>query len=390
MKIARKSPELLILLMTVGSAISWAVWLNLLNNFAIDEIDFTGAEMGILQSLREVPGFLAFTVIFVLAFIREQKLAYISLALLGGGVILTGFVETNMTFYLATIIMSIGFHYFETINGSLTLQWIEKDKTAEFLGRVIATRSAASIIAFSLVWLLFEQFQVAYMWLYLIGGGVCIAIVLFCWQHFSLFPEKVTQTKKIILRKRYWLYYALQFMSGARRQIFVVFAGFLMVEKFDFTVAEISLLLLANAAVNIVVAPKIGRLIHKFGERKALIFEYVGLTFIFAGYAFVESSYLAVFLYIADHLFFSIAIALKTYFQKIADPADIASSAGVSFTINHIAAVFIPVVFGLVWLYSPSLVFLAGAGMAIVSLLLALNMPASPSAGNEVLLGKFA
>ncbi len=390
MKIARKSPELLILLMTVGSAISWAVWLNLLNNFAIDEIDFTGAEMGILQSLREVPGFLAFTVIFVLAFIREQKLAYISLALLGGGVILTGFVETNMTFYLATIVMSIGFHYFETINGSLTLQWIEKDKTAEFLGRVIATRSAASIIAFSLVWVLFEQFQVAYMWLYLIGGGVSIAVVLFCWQHFSLFPEKVVQTKKIILRKRYWLYYALQFMSGARRQIFVVFAGFLMVEKFDFTVAEISLLLLANAAVNIVVAPKIGRLIHKFGERKALIFEYVGLTFIFAGYAFVESSYLAVFLYIADHLFFSIAIALKTYFQKIADPADIASSAGVSFTINHIAAVFIPVAFGLIWLYSPSLVFLAGAGMAVISLLLAFNMPASPSAGNEVLLGKFA
>jgi len=132
MKIARKSPELLILLMTVGSAISWAVWLNLLNNFAIDEIDFTGAEMGILQSLREVPGFLAFTVIFVLAFIREQKLAYISLALLGGGVILTGFVETNMTFYLATIIMSIGFHYFETINGSLTLQWIKKEKQRSF------------------------------------------------------------------------------------------------------------------------------------------------------------------------------------------------------------------------------------------------------------------
>jgi len=390
MKIARKSPELLILLMTVGSAISWAVWLNLLNNFAIDEIDFTGAEMGILQSLREVPGFLAFTVIFVLAFIREQKLAYISLALLGGGIILTGLVETNMSFYLATIVMSIGFHYFETINGSLTLQWVKKEKTAEFLGRVIATRSAASIIAFSLVWVLFEQFQVAYMWIYLIGGGVSIAIVLFCWQHFLLFPEKVVQTKKIILRKRYWLYYALQFMSGARRQIFVVFAGFLMVEKFDFTVAEISLLLLANAAVNIVVAPKIGRLIHKFGERKALIFEYVGLTFIFAGYAFVESSYLAVFLYIADHLFFSIAIALKTYFQKIADPADIASSAGVSFTINHIAAVFIPVAFGLIWLYSPSLVFLAGAGMAVISLLLAFNMPASPSAGNEVLLGKFA
>ena len=390
MKIARKSPELLILLMTIGSAISWAVWLNLLNNFAIEKIDFNGAEMGILQSLREIPGFLAFTVILVLAFIREQKLAYVSLALLGIGIILTGFVQTNMTFYLATIVMSVGFHYFETINSSLTLQWINKEKTAEFLGRVIATRSAASIIAFALVWVMFEQFDIEYLWIYMIGGGASVVIVVFCWQHFSLFPEKVVQTKKIILRKRYWLYYSLQFLSGARRQIFVVFAGFLMVEKFDFSVAEISLLLLANAAINVTLAPKIGRLIHKFGERKALIFEYVGLTFIFTGYAVVESSYFAVFLYIADHLFFSIAIALKTYFQKIADPADIASSAGVSFTINHIAAVFIPVVFGFIWLYSPSLVFFAGSGIALASLLLALNMPSKPSAGNEVLLGKFS
>ena len=390
MKINRKSPEFLILLMTIGSAISWAVWLNLLNNFAIEEIDFTGAEMGILQSVSEIPGFLAFTVIFVLAFIREQKLAYISLALLGTGIAITGFVETNMNFYLATIIMSTGFHYFETINGSLTLQWIEKDKTAEFLGRVIATRSAASIVSFSFVWLLYEQFHFSYLWLYLLGGGISVMIVLYCWQNFPLFPEKVSQTKKIILRKRYWLYYALQFMSGARRQIFVVFAGFLMVEKFNFSVAEISLLLLANAAINVFFAPKIGRLIQRFGERKSLIFEYVGLAFIFIGYAFVESGYFAVFLYIADHLFFSIAIALKTYFQKIADPADIASSAGVSFTINHIAAVFIPVVFGLIWLYSPSLVFLAGAGMACISLLLAFNMPSEPSSGNEVLLGKFS
>ena len=180
MKITRQSPEFLILLMTIGSAISWAVWLNLLNNFAIEEIDFTGAEMGILQSLREVPGFLAFTVIFVLAFVKEQKLAYISLAMLGTGIVLTGFVETNLTFYLATIVMSIGFHYFETINGSLTLQWIDKDKTAEFLGRVIATRSAASIAAFSLVWIMFEIFDIEYLWIYFVGGGFSVLAAIFC------------------------------------------------------------------------------------------------------------------------------------------------------------------------------------------------------------------
>ena len=390
MKISRKSPELLILIMTIGAGLSWAVWLNLLNNFAIEKVNFSGAEIGILQSLREVPGFLAFTVIFVLAFVREQKLAYISFGLMGFGVLITGLVETNLTFYLATIVMSTGFHYFETISSSLTLQWIDKDKTAEFLGRVIATRSAASIAAFSLVWIMFEIFDVEYLWIYFVGGGFSVLAAIFCWQYFSYFPQKITQTKKVVLRKRYWLYYALQFMGGARRQIFVVFAAFLMVEKFEFSVGEISLLLLANAAINVTLAPKIGRLIQRFGERRSLIFEYVGLALIFIGYAVVESSTFAVFLYIADHLFFSIAIALKTYFQKIADPADIASSAGVSFSINHIAAVFIPVVFGLIWLYSPSLVFLAGAGMAVLSLLLALNMPAKPSLGNEVLVGKFS
>ena len=389
MKISRKSPELLILIITVGAGLSWAVWLNLLNNFAIEKVNFSGAEIGILQSLREVPGFLAFTVIFVLAFVREQKLAYISFGLMGLGVLITGLVETNLTFYLATIVMSTGFHYYETISSSLTLQWIDKDKTAEFLGRVIATRSAASIAAFSLVWVMFEIFDVEYLWIYFVGGGFSVLAALFCWQYFSYFPQKVTQTKKVVLRKRYWLYYALQFMGGARRQIFVVFAAFLMVEKFEFSVGEISLLLLANAAINVTLAPKIGRLIQRFGERHSLIFEYIGLALIFIGYAVVESSAFAVFLYIADHLFFSIAIALKTYFQKIADPADIASSAGVSFSINHIAAVFIPVVFGLIWLYSPSLVFLAGAGMAVLSLLLALNMPAKPTLGNEVLIGKF-
>ncbi|HIE77397.1 MAG TPA: MFS transporter [Candidatus Thioglobus sp.] len=388
MNTTRKSAEFLLIIMTIGSAISFGIWMNLLNNFAIEEVSFTGIEIGILQSLREIPGFLAFTIIFVLAFIKEQRMAYIALALLGLGTMLTGLVPTNIALYLTTIIMSIGFHYFETISSSLTLQWIDKDKSAEFLGKIIASRSASSIVAFGLVWVLFELFHLDYYWIYIAGGGACLLIAIFCWRYFSLIPEKVYQTKKIVLRKRYWLYYALQFMSGARRQIFVVFAGFLMVEKFHFSVTEISLLFLVNALINIPLAPKIGRLISRIGERRSLIIEYVGLTLIFIGYALTDNAMFAVFLYILDHLFFSLAIALKTYFQKIADPADIASSAGLTFTINHIAAVFVPVIFGMIWIYDYSFVFYAGSLMAITSLAMALNMPRSPAPGNEVLVGK--
>jgi MFS family permease len=161
-----------------------------------------------------------------------------------------------------------------------------------------------------------------------------------------------------------------------------------MVEKFHFSVTEISLLFLVNALINIPLAPKIGRLISRIGERRSLIIEYVGLTLIFIGYALTDNAMFAVFLYILDHLFFSLAIALKTYFQKIADPADIASSAGLTFTINHIAAVFVPVIFGMIWIYDYSFVFYAGSLMAITSLAMALNMPRSPAPGNEVLVGK--
>ena len=128
---------------------------------------------------------------------------------------------------------------------------------------------------------------------------------------------------------------------------------------------------------------KIGRWIGVIGERKALMFEYIGLVLIFIGYALVQTSEMAAALYIIDHLFFALALAIKTYFQKIADPADMASTAGVAFTINHIAAVIIPVSFGLLWLVSPAAVFYVGAGMALLSFILSLNIPQAPTEGNE-------
>ena len=202
----------------------------------------------------------------------------------------------------------------------------------------------------------FDILALDFHWVYLLGGGLTVAIALVGWLAFPRFPAKVEQHKHMVLRWRYWLYYALTFMSGARRQIFVVFAGFLMVEKFGYSVAQISLLFLINAAANIYLAPKIGRLVGRWGERKALILEYTGLIVVFTAYAFVDNAVIAAGLYLVDHLFFALAIAIKTYFQKIADPADIASSAGVAFTINHIAAVIIPAAFGLLWLASPAAV----------------------------------
>jgi len=385
-----RRPEILLYIMAGAVPLSFATWQALLNNFAIERAAFTGAEIGILQSLREVPGFLAFAVVFLLLLIREQRLALGSLLLLGLGTAVTGFFPSVVGLYVTTVAMSLGYHYYETLQTSLSLQWLERDRAPEVLGRIIAVGSFTSIVTFALIWLASDLAGLGYAAVYLLGGGITALVALWCWFAFPTYPEKVTQHKKMILRRRYWLYYALTFMSGARRQIFIVFAGFLMVEKFGFDVGEIALLFLLNAAINIWLAPRVGRLIHRLGERKALVFEYLGLIGVFTAYAFVEDAAIAAGLYVVDHLFFALAIAIKTYFQKIADPKDIAATAGIGFTINHIAAVVIPVLFGYIWLYSPPAVFLAGTAMAVVSLLLSLNVPPRPCRGNEVVVGRIS
>lgn len=379
-----RTPQNFLLIISIIVPIAFSSWMALLNNFVIEKANFDGSDIGLLQSVREIPGFLAFTAVFVLLFIREQRFILISLGMLTLGTAMTGFFPSLTGLLLTTLLISTGFHYFETLKQSLSLQWLNKDEAPEMLGKLISVGALASLITYGALWVMLEVFQLDFKWVYVISGGAGFVLVLIIAFAFPEFKAEVPQNKKLVLRKRYWLYYALTFMSGARRQIFTVFAGFLMVEKFGYSAADITLLFLINYLFNFLFAKRIGKFIGVVGERKTLLFEYTGLIVVFVGYGLVQNAHWAAALYVVDHLFFALALAIKTYFQKIADPADMASTAGVSFTINHIAAVFIPATFGLIWLISPASVFYIGAVMALVSLLLSLNIPIKPEAGNEV------
>jgi predicted MFS family arabinose efflux permease len=378
-KILQPTPLLMLTLMAVAMQLSHQTWHTLLNNFTIQQASFTGREIGILQSVREIPGFLAFGAVLLLVFFREQSLALLALTFLGAGVAITGFFPNEYALYATTLFMSIGFHYYETMNQSLSLQWLDKRDAAYGMGKVVAAASFASLVAYGMIYLIMTVLQLDFKHTYLVAGSITLGITFYLWRYFPHFPQHVEQQKKLVLRRRYWLYYALTFMGGARRQIFIVFAGFMMVEKFGYSVTAITTLFLINHIFNMFMAPKIGKLIIHFGERNALTFEYIGLVLIFISYAFVNNHYIAAGLYLADHAFFAMAIAIKTYFQKIADPADIAPTAGVAFSINHIAAVGIPVIMGIIWLKSPGTVFLIGAAMAFTSLLLSRLIPANPA-----------
>ena len=385
-----RQPVFLLILMAFAMPMAFSVWTALLNNFVIEMAGFTGVEIGWLHSIREIPGLLAVGVIFVLLFVREQLLALLSLILLGIASGLTAFFPQFGGIIILTFLASIGFHYFEAANQSLQLQWIDKKVAPQTLGWVSAVGSFSSLVAYGTLVVTWKAFNLSFGFVYLTSGAITVLIAVLCLLFYPRFETPRVQINKVIIRKKYWLYYALQVMSGARRQIFLVFAAFMMVEKFSFQVHEVTILFLLNFIVSMLFAPIVGKAINLFGERWILIVEYVGLTIIFLAYAgiyyFDWTVTVGIILFIANHLFFSMSFAIKTYFQKIAEPYDIGSSVAVAFTINHIPAVFLPAVLGYIWIVEPSGIFVMAALMALLSLILAFFVPRNPEPGAETIL----
>ncbi len=382
-----RRPIALLFAMAIAMPLAFATWSALLNNFVIEAANFDGSDIGWLHSIREIPGFFAVGVIAIIMFMREQVLGLVSLILLGVATGVTAWFPSMGGILTITMLSSIGYHYYETVNQSLQLQWIDKARAPQMLGWLLAAGSGATLLAYGLIVLTWEAFDLSYNLVYLVSGGLTAIIAVACFVIYPQFDAPHPQLKKMVLRKRYWLYYALQFMAGARRQIFIVFAGFMMVERFGFEVHEITALYLINLVINIFAAPIMGRAVAHFGERNTLLFEYMGLALVFLAYGgiywFSWGVLLAAALYVIDHIFFALALALKTYFQKIADPQDIAPTAAVAFTINHIAAVFLPALLGYLWLTSASAVFVVATLMALTSFALALLIPRHPTPGNE-------
>ncbi len=389
-----RQPAVLLMLMAAAMPIAFSTWSALLNNFVIEMADFTGVEIGWLHTVRELPGFFAIGVILLIMFFREQTLLVANLALLGAATAVTAWFPSLGGILTITMLSSIGFHYYETVNQSLQLQWIDRDRAPQLLGWLVAIGSAASLVAYGLIVATWKTFDLSYNFVYLVSGGFTFAVALFAWAAYPQFESPEPQLKTFVLRRRYWLYYALQAMAGARRQIFTVFAAFMMVERFGFEVHEVTALFMINFLANMIFAPLMGRAVGKWGERNALAFEYAGLVVVFALYGgiyyFGWGVALAATLYVVDHLFFALAFALKTYFQKIADVPDIAPTAAVAFTINHIAAVFLPALLGYLWVQSPGAVFGLAALLALGSLGLALMIPRHPVKGYETVFGRGA
>lgn len=380
MKHVRKHPMYLYLMLLVISASAGLQgWMALYTNFAKEIVGVNGFQIGVSQAVREIPGFLTFLVIYLLLFIRETKLSAWSVIVMGIGVGVTGFFTSFSGLLFATLLMSVGFHFFETTNKSLTVQYFNREEAPYVFARLRGLGALANIAVGSITWGL--TFVLPYRMNFLVLGVMITGVGIFMLSRDPIKTSASVQNNRLFLRKKYWLFYLLNFLSGARRQIFIVFAVFLLVERYRLGVSTVAGIYVLNYALTYLTNPYISRAINHYGERVVLSLESGSLILLFLGYAFIDNVWIVVLLYVIDSIFFNFAIALNTYLQKAADPQDISSSTAVGFTINHLSAVIIPIFGGALWMFNWRLPFMIGAGVTLLSLYFTqkIRLPASAS-----------
>lgn len=355
---------LLVLVITASAGLQG--WMALFTNYAKEVVGVDGFGIGLSQSVREIPGFLTFLVIYVLIIIKEHRLTAWSVVIMGIGVAATGFFTSLGGLLFTTFIMSVGFHYFETTNKSLTVQYFNHQEAPVVFARLRGYGALANIIVGTAIWGL--AFLLPYKMNFLLLGVLIASAGIYMLIKNPHVGELRHKNTRFVLKKKYWLYYVLNFLSGARRQIFIVFAIFLLVEKYNLAVTTVAGIYVLNYALTYFLNPIISKSINKYGEKVVLSLESASLIVLFLGYAFIDNLWIVVALYVIDSIFFNFAIALNTYLQKTADKEDLAPSTAVGFTINHISAVVIPLFGGALWLLNWKLPFIIGAVITMLSL----------------------
>jgi predicted MFS family arabinose efflux permease len=302
----------------------------------------------------------------------ELRVMGVNILLLGGGLIITGLSQGVLGMVLGTLVTSIGFHYFSSGSQAVALQVTDKRETPKTLGRLSSVGALAAILA--TVGVFFAAIVLANRQIMVVGGVIVIiaGLALLPRMNVSRRYEYEEQPARESLRRRYWLYYALTFLMGTRRHIFTTFAIFMLVDVHQLSTSQTAMLFLINSVVSFVALPQIGRLVGRYGERRMLTLNFIFLIGIFFGYATITEPLALIVLFVLDNMLFGVSLALNSYFQKIAIiPQDITPNMSMGQSINHIAAVIIPIVGGWMWVtFDPAMPFLSGILVAVISLVL--------------------
>jgi predicted MFS family arabinose efflux permease len=387
-------------IMTLG----FGLWQAIFNNFAVEELGVRADQIGLIQSIREIPGLMGFLMGFLALFLIEIRIAGLSAIIMGIGILLTALTHDLFWLIAATLLMSVGFHFFFSSNSAALLLTAGEEEGPRALGQLNSWGALASVASTVFIFATLDTW--GYRTLFVLAGVMVIvgSIVLWPFARQSTYGQRKRQRTPI--RRQYWLYYALQFLNGSRRHIVTTFAVFLLVREYNVIAQVITLLFLAMSLIGTYLHRAFGRIVARFGERRVLQVNYVVLTFVFLCYAVIPQLeainrptfevpgfsvgrwvlcppfpatpglLILLVIFVIDRTMIGFSIAVESYMQKIAlAPEEITGNVALGQTINHIAAVIVPIAGGVTWeALGPRYTFIAGMIIVLAALALTTRM----------------
>ncbi len=371
----------LLALATIAFGIGFGINTGTVPSFAAGELRLDRSHLAQLESFREIPGLLTAGMIGILAVFPEARLAALALAFVGLGIGATGQAGSFWPLVLCNIVWSIGLHIWLTVQPALTLSLSQEGRHGFGLG--LMNRYQAFAIIGGLIFVRLLAPGLGYGWTFLCAGLACASGALFVRQipHWRGGGIRM----RLLFRKEYWRYYALMLLDGGRRQVVQTFGLLILVREFGVPLTVVATLLIVNNALTMVAAPLVGRWTDTYGERKVLTIYYALVAVVFFCYTQIGAvsgamgwrpEWLFYVVFGVDNLLFTASVGIQTYIRHTAPAEELSPSLAMGLTWNHIAAVSVPILAGLIWeRFGYERIFACGIGLALVSTAMCLTLP---------------
>ena len=348
----------------------FSIYSGVFQNFLRDKLNASPIDLGSLESMREFPGLIAALMAGAVAALAENRVAGLGLAISGIGIGLSGISDRFWPLVAITVFWSVGFHLYASVSSAITLALAKGKEGGRHLGRMSSVGATATLAALGAAWMVSKFAPKLNYNYYFVIAGVCIfASAILCMMLSHHAAGGVRQ--RIILRREYSLYYLLIFLEGCRRQIFSIFASFALILVYKVPLANMLALQFVNSIMISATAPYIGKMVDQRGERGPLTFYSVGLIAVFLGYASFHNVYALYMLFLLDNVLFTFGVGFTTYLHRIVRPGELTPCLAMGTTMNHVAAVSVPV--GGAWLWQRfhnyQLPFWVGVSIACISLI---------------------
>ncbi len=375
------------LLATLFFGAASGIFMSTLNNYLSDVHALDASARGWLEFPRELPGFLIIGVsALLLSFMREARMAALAMLLTSLGALGLGIVARDTALLIVFIVVwSMGDHIIFAVEGPIGLTLAKRGNEGRRLGQLGGARNFGTILGVAGVWGLAKVWGDRFDLFYGLAA-VCALAAGWHYMHLKV-AETVARSRRLVIKKKYGIFYAISALFGVRKQIFLAFGGWVLVSLHGVPVTTIALLYFIAAALGVLVRPLLGDVIDWVGERIVLAVDEVMLLVICLMYAFVTDVRILYGAYILDSVLFALRIARTTYLKKIADdPSDITPTISVGITVDHVVAMSLPILSGWLWEnYGHQYVFLLAGGIAVIGFFVCLQIrvPAPPPLAAE-------